>query len=384
LLEDRVYDTDGIIMTTTDMFNDGEITRYLEPICEGISGNVSDIGENMTIARKLLAAKAKRMNANAIVGLRIGVSRSSWTTGEFSGTTYHGTGGTYVAYGTPVIVRFDERHEVNNRVNGDGRLETFLSREEINGLLARRTIMEGLKGERVIEEKSIWKLLCKYPSGEYKDLIVEFCKKKKNLDYMSLIEYLRRLIPIDKDAAIEIAHSLPAAIYDDPANEEWSICLEICELGLFKAQRVCGLMEKGEIISAVRLVEAYTKTGFNGGVINTGIVKSLFHLSQMLNTEIDGRIADLKKELKDIEENRERYIKEQQEKINAEKDYHEAERLRREYWEYKKKAENERMNDEKLLVQYKKCKEVVKEYDGEIAFLKSCLKEKELKTSGVE
>ena len=176
LLENSVYDVDGIIMTTTDMFEGESITRYFEPMYVRVFG---DVGENMTTARNMLAAKAKALNANAIVGLRLEVSQSSWTTGEFSGETYHDTGFTCVVYGTPVIVRFDSDHGEGNGADAKGQSEVFLSEEEKNGLFARRTIMEGLKGEKEITQKTIWKLLRKYPSGEYNDLVIDYCRKER-------------------------------------------------------------------------------------------------------------------------------------------------------------------------------------------------------------
>ena len=389
LLENRINDdVDGMIMTTSNTFEGGHVTKYLGPIYVGVNGNLGDIDQSLAQARNMLAAKARKLNADAIIGFNFVMSRSSWTTEEFSGDTYHDSGCTFVAYGTPVNVKFDDGHEGRGPEKGDGSSKSFLSQEEKNRLFARRTIMEGLKGERDLSESSMWKLLCKFPSGEYKDLVVDFLNRVKNPNYGSLVNYLKKLIPVDKDAAIEIAHSLPSAIYDDPATKkiyrDWSICLEICKLGLFDARRVCALVEKGEIITAVRLVEAYTRTGFNGGGFDAEKNEDLHCLSQMLNTAIDGIIAGFEKELKDLEDDWERFDAECSKRMDAEEDWKKRSCLSEEHRKYDSKISSEKRSIKDSLSPYGNYKKIMVAYDSDVAFLESCLKEKELTTKGME
>lgn len=379
-----------LFMTYTEELEGVHIAQYLGPVHVTKMGTPADGEVCIELLRYALSAKAKKMGATAIVGLHYEISQTSSVSEKSiddSFTSYSHC--LYLAYGMAVIAHFDKnRPEYSLFQEKSNKKKSYLTNKEFNDYRARKLIIEGLKGQGPLDESSLWKLLCEYPSKEYSGMIIDYVTNKyatrEELDYASrrgfylwtyLEQYLSCLCLIDKEEAKDIAFSLPAYHYCNPVTVDGGEMSHIlCHLGLFDARRIVGMLNKGDINSAFGIVKVYTDSGFVCKQYGDEDVESFCQLSEKLSSIITPKAVELQSEIARLEDEEKRKSKAFDSQINEKKKYH-TYAEEQEFAKEMSRIRREKSDNCKKLKPYESYKTILKEFDAQVTMLRDAYQE---------
>lgn len=370
-----------LFMTCTEELEGVHIAQYLGPVHVTKMGTPADGEVCIELLRYALSAKAKKMGATAIVGLHYEISQASSVSEkniDESFTSYFRC--LYLAYGMAVIAHFDKNRPEYSlfQEKSNKKEKSYLTNKEFNDYRARKLIIEGLKVQGPLDESSLWQLLYKYPSEEYTEMLVNYISDKYNKWSSDLEEklkvYLSNLSRFNIEAAKDIAYSFPASYYSELEYYSDPICRMLCSLGLFDARRVAGMLDKGDVNSAIRIVKVYTDTGFISELYSDEVVESLCHLSEKLSSIITPKVVEYQSGIARLEDEEKRKREAFDSQINEKKEYHTYEE-EKEFGIEMNRIWEEKRDICKKLEMYESYKTILEEFDAQVTMLRDAYQE---------